>query len=64
LKDDLLNAAAIVTVEVLRQTQETYGEITEGIIASAFEQAYRGIEEGMLRISAQRVNNRLEQDKS
>lgn len=50
MNTELIAPAAAITVEVLAQTKHAYGELTEEVIASAFEQAYRGLEAGVDRI--------------
>ncbi|WP_310637275.1 hypothetical protein [Delftia acidovorans] len=50
MKEELIAPAAVVTAEVLRQTQPIYGEITEEVIASAFAQAYRGLLAGVAEV--------------
>lgn len=55
MRNDLITGAAAIAAEVLRQTQPQHGEITEDIIATAFETAYCGLEAGILRVMDREV---------
>ncbi|MFZ4289364.1 hypothetical protein [Variovorax sp. HJSM1_2] len=55
MRHDLITGAAAITAEVLRQTQGKYDEITEELIAAAFEKAYCGLEAGILRVTDREV---------
>ena len=55
MRNDLITGAAAITAEVLRQTQGKYDEITEDLIATAFEKAYCGLEAGILRVTEREV---------
>jgi hypothetical protein len=50
MRTDLFQPAATITVELLRNPSLIGQQLTEEIIASAFEQAYRGLEAGLDRI--------------
>lgn len=43
---DLIQAAAIITAELLRRSPTATMDATEDVIASAFETAYRGVKAG------------------
>jgi hypothetical protein len=60
MRNDLITGAAAIAAEVLRQTQPKYGEITEDVIASAFETAYCGLEAGILRVMDREVRESFE----
>ena len=47
---DLLQPAATIAAELLRRTTPATGGLEDDVIASAFEQAYRGLELGLKRI--------------
>ncbi len=61
MRNDLITGAAAIAAEVLRQTQPKYSEITEEVIASAFETAYCGLEAGILRVMDREVRESFEQ---
>jgi hypothetical protein len=55
MRNDLVTGAAAIAAEVLRQTQPKYGEISEEVIAAAFETAYCGLEAGINRVLEREV---------
>jgi hypothetical protein len=47
----LIQAAATISVELLRRAKTSNGELSEDVIASAFETAAHGVAEGIARLN-------------
>jgi hypothetical protein len=59
MNKELIAPAAAIAVEVLAQTKHAYGEVTDEVIASAFETAYQGLAKGIARIRASEPKSTL-----
>jgi hypothetical protein len=56
---DLLQPAATITVELLRRAKTSDGNLSDDVIASAFEQAYQALQQGIQRIDAEEQPKRV-----
>jgi len=56
---DLLQPAATIAVELLRHAKTSDGNLSDEVIASAFEQAYQALQQGIQRIDAEEQRKRV-----
>lgn len=55
MNHELVQAAAVLTAELLRRPPTSMMDATPEVIASAFETAYLGIEQGLARVEKEKA---------